>query len=482
MASTTGQKDNAVVEENRQPGTVDWQLQNCRFDDPVTLASYPLIRRLRSSAIEGYVSATSVYQGDSVDIKVSMDPPGAFTIDIYRMGYYGGMGGRHMGTLGPFTGRTQPVPMMTTERLRECEWESCTTFTVPDDWLSGVYLAKLVRNEFYGAQSYVIFIVKERRRSDVLWQLSDLTWQAYNRWPGNDSIYNDGTPNVWYGGPNVRVSFDRPYAKYCTIMDSPLSTGSGEFLLWEHPMAFWLEEQGYDVAYCSNVDLHQDTDVLDRCKVMLSVGHDEYWSREMFESVSRARDDGMSVGFFSGNSVYHEIEPYDATTTGDFTRAFGRRRLFDDEETLMGVESFGTGYGDWTVTQPDHWAFEGTGMEAGESIRGLIGWEYHGAPADVDGLEVVASGPVLQPPDPEPQGPPHSAVVYPGAKGNWVFNAGTIWWPEGLSCPPGHIPARHTVRPIKLDACPGTFGVDPRVQRITSNLLDRMIGESPRRW
>ena len=66
--------------------------------------------------------------------------------------------------------------------------------------------------------------------------------------------------------------------------------------------------------------------------------------------------------------------------------------------------------------------------------------------------------------------------------GNWVFNAGTIWWPEGLSCPPGHIPARHTVRPIKLDACPGTFGVDPRVQRITSNILDRMISESPRRW
>ena len=375
MTSTIGKRDNAVVEENRRNGTVDWQLQNCRFDDPVTLASYPLIRRLRSSAIEGFVSRTSVYQGDSIDLKVSLDPPGAFTVDIYRMGYYGGLGGRHMGRLGPFAGRTQPVPMMTNERLRECEWETCTTLTVPKDWPSGVYLGTLTRDEFYGAQSYIVFIVKERRKSDILWQLSDLTWQAYNRWPGNDSIYNDGTPNVWYGGRNVRVSFDRPYGKFCTVMDSSLSIGSGEFLLWEHPMAFWLEEQGYDVTYCSNVDLDQDPEVLDRSKVMLSVGHDEYWSREMFEAVSSARDDGMSVAFFSGNSVCHEIEHYDSTTTGDLARAFARRRLFDDEETLMGVKTFGTGYGDWTVTQPDHWLFEGTGMDAGDGIRGLIGWE-----------------------------------------------------------------------------------------------------------
>ena len=112
-------------------------------------------------------------------------------------------------------------------------------------------------------QSYIIFVVKEHRRSDVLCQVSDLTWQAYNKWPGNDSIYDDGTPNVWYTGPNVRVSFDRPYAKYCQVVDAPLSAGSGEFLLWEHPMVYWLEQQGYDVTYCSNLDLHLDSKILD---------------------------------------------------------------------------------------------------------------------------------------------------------------------------------------------------------------------------
>ena len=480
MDSSTHRRDGPVVEENRRPGTTEWQLRNCRFDDPITLASHPLVRRLRSSAIEGYASATSVYQGDGVDIVVSLDPPGSFVVHVYRMGYYGGAGGRHMLTLGPFEGRTQPVPMMTVERLRECQWESSVTLTIPSDWPSGVYLAKLAREEFYGPESYVVFIVKERRSSDIVWQVSDLTWQAYNKWPGNDSLYSDGTPEVWYSGPNVRVSFDRPYAKFCTIMDSTLSNGSGEFLLWEHPMAFWLEQQGYDVTYCSNLDLEQDPEVLSRCKVMLSVGHDEYWTRGMFERVRQARDGGMSIAFFSGNSVYHEIDVFESAD-GMPGRSFARKRRFDDEDSLMGVKSFGVGYGDWVVTRPEHWIFEGTGMGSGDAIPGLIGWEYHGAPAEIPGLEVVASGPLLQPPDPAERGPDHSAVVYPGTAGGWVFNAGTIWWPEGLACPPGHMPARHTVRPMTLDACPGTFGVDPRVQRISQNVLDRMILEAPRR-
>jgi hypothetical protein len=66
----------------------------------------------------------------------------------------------------------------------------------------------------------------------------------------------------------------------------------------------------------------------------------------------------------------------------------------------------------------------------------------------------------------------HTAVVFPGPKGNWVFNAGTIWWPEGLSRPPGHIPARHNTT--------GTFGPDERVEQITRNVLDRFIRESKR--
>jgi hypothetical protein len=106
-------------------------------------------------------------------------------------------------------------------------------------------------------------------------------------------------------GP-ANVSFDRPYAIYWNGFPAgfePLTNGSGEFLLLEHPLSFWLEKQGYDVTYVSNVDTHADGEGLLRGKVFLSVGHDEYWTAEMFANVTRARDAGVSLAFLSGNAV-----------------------------------------------------------------------------------------------------------------------------------------------------------------------------------
>lgn len=472
-SATSTVTDNRVVAENRRAGTLEWQLQWTKFDDVPALAGYPMIRRLRSSSIEGYASTTSLYPGESLTFHVSADPPGDIHIDFYRMGYYNGAGGRLAGSGGPFSAGTQPVPMMTLERLRTCDWDITADFTIPDDWCSGIYLAKLGRTDKPGWQSYVPFAVKTREATDLLVQVSDLTWQAYNKWPANDSIYDDGSGPVWYSGPNVRVSLDRPFARYCQILDAPLSIGSGEFLLWEHPLVFWLEAQGYDVGYCSNLDLHLDSKVLDRTKALVSVAHDEYWSRDMFDNALAAREDGLSIAFLSGNAVYHEIEFYDSETTGEPCRAFARRELMGDEERLMGSKSYGSAAGDWIVTKADHWIYEGTGLDNGDTIPGLIGWEYHGPPyADIEGLEVVAESDLYPPSHRSNPSQRHGAVVYPCPKGNWVFNAGTIWWPEGLSQPPGHIPAR-TGRS-------GPLGVDSRVQQITRNVLDRMITDSPR--
>jgi hypothetical protein len=102
-------------------------------------------------------------------------------------------------------------------------------------------------------------------------------------------------------------------------------------------------------------------------------------------------------------------------------------------------------------------------MKEGDSIPGLVGWEWHGEPAPIPGLEVVASGKTTSP---RAEGT-YTATIYPAPKGNFVFNAATIWWADGLSQPPGYVrPAVYT-RPQ---------GPDPRVQRITRNLLDRMRG------
>jgi hypothetical protein len=467
---TTGRN---IFDENKLPGTLDWQLQWTRFDPVQALAASPLVRNLRSSTAEGFGSKTSVYPGESLDFCVSLDPAGEVTFDFYRLGYYDGLGGRHVKTIGPFEGEPQPVPMMTTERLRECDWARTVTFEVPEDWVSGVYLAKLTRDQEPGFQSYIVFVVKSREPSDLLVQVSDITWQAYNKWPANDSIYDDGSGPVWYSGPNVRVSFNRPYAKYCQILDAPLSVGSGEFLLWEHPLAFWLEAEGYDVAYCSNLDLHNDPEVLDRATTFLSVAHDEYWSRPMYDAVMTARDAGMSLAFLSGNAVYHEIQFYDSEIDGTPCRSFARKQRFTDEDLLMGTKSYGSAAGDWLVTKPDHWIYAETGLTEGDRIPGLIGWEYHGTPADIPGLEVVAASELFPRSHRSNPKQDHAAVVFPCEKGNWVFNAGTIWWSEGLSQPPGHIPAR-TGRS-------GPQGVSAQVQQITRNVLNRMIEDSPRK-
>ena len=196
----------------------------------------------------------------------------------------------------------QPDPGIGEERRRECLWEVTTEYVIPKDWVSGVYVGKLTcqKTKF---QSYLVFILRDDRNADYLFQCSDLTWQAYNRWPTSFALYDNGT-NPWYCGPGVTVSFDRPYGKYCQIVDAPLSTGSGSWFLWEFPMAFWMESKGYDVSYISNLDTHCDPQGLLRTKGFLSVGHDEYYSIEMYRNLLAAREAGVSLGFFSGDTCW----------------------------------------------------------------------------------------------------------------------------------------------------------------------------------
>jgi hypothetical protein len=400
-------------------------------------------------------------------------------MDVYRLGHYQGHGGRKVMSLGPFAGRPQPDPPVGPNRLRECAWEPAVSVVVPPEWTSGVYLAKLTAR-LEGLQSYVVFVVKDDRPCDFLFQCSDHTWNAYNRWPSQFALYDDGLKE-WYWGPDVRVSFDRPYGKYCQIFDAPLSTGSGEFLLWEFPLAYWMEQHGRDVSYISNTDTHLDPATLSRGRAFLSVGHDEYWTLEMYESVRRIVADGVNVAFFSGNALCGLVDLL-PSTGGRPGRAIERVGLFggiDDcaegfpemqrltrvgpsEALLIGARNKYpvTGGGDWTCRRPDHWIFEGTGMREGDGIPGLVGWEWHAEPADIPGLEVVASGPTAN----GTVAGHYDATIYPGPRGNWVFNASTIWWGDGLAAPPGYVRPKVYTEPK---------GPDPRVQRITANILDR---------
>ena len=494
LRGTGSMKKNPVADENSKPGTTDWQLTYIRSKDH------------RSASLEGYCSRTSVKAGEQIDVFISSEQDTEVTIDVYRMGYYGGKGGRYITRLGPFPISPQPTPPVAQHRLRECRWARTTAISIPNDWLSGVYLGKLsCRHHRY--ESYIIFVVRDDRMADIMFQTSDTTWNAYNKWPDDFSLYDSDLPRQAHSTRSW-VSYDRPYGKYPQVVDQPLSQGSGEFLLWEYPLCFWLEQHSYDVTYCSNVDTHADAKGLQRAKCFLSVGHDEYWTLDMYNNVKRAIENGLNVGFLSGNSVKWVIDIQPATNIQEVDSRTGLSRagmrletnpdpegnrfrtvyrlgrfggLSDEEKAkanyagpfaivgpneglLMGSRnpSVPNGSGDWIVRKPDHWIFEGTGMKEGEAIPGLVGWEHHGDPSNIQGLEVVAAGRTVNNGGKESES---AATVYPGPKGNWVFNAATIFWCIGLSKPPGLVPPySHFGRP---------HGEDERVQRITSNFLKR---------
>jgi len=255
-------------------------------------------------------------------------------------------------------------------------------------------------------------------------------------------------------------------------------------------LSFWLEQHGYDVSYISNVDTHADPAGLLRTKGFISMGHDEYWTVDMYDNVFKARDEGVNLAFLSANSVLCTV-PLVPSGKGTPNRALRREGWFmpyeegrELPENLINREGFtpnmgpdgaqlmgarwtppGRGSGDWTCAMPEHWLFEGTGMKKGDSVEGLVGWEWHGAPAmDLPGMQVVAEGETLI----NGENPGHyTATIYDGPRGNIVFNGATIWWANGLSSPPGHInPSRHGVT---------QQGPDKRVQQITHNLFQRII-------
>ncbi len=122
---------NKTVEENQKQGTVEWQLAHYKFDNIIGSG-------LRSPMLEGYASEVSVYPGENLQFLVSADPPRKFTIDIYRTGYYGGKGGRHIQKMGPLTAQTESTPRMGMERVRECAWKPAASLTIPLPWANWV--------------------------------------------------------------------------------------------------------------------------------------------------------------------------------------------------------------------------------------------------------------------------------------------------------------------------------------------------------
>src|SRR5438105_15702240 len=199
------------------------------------------------------------------------------------MGWYGGAGARQVMGAVMRAGVKQTIPTPDPVMgLVECHWTNPYTLTIPNntsdptDWMSGIYLAKLTAGTS-GKQSYIIFVVRDdARTSDLLFQSSVTTYQAYNSWGGRSLYYSDN------GVRPCKVSFNRPY----TLGPQPTSAagvGAGEFLTnlqpdyeteaggWEYNMVRFLEREGYDVSYCTDLDTHENGHLLLAHKGYLSV-------------------------------------------------------------------------------------------------------------------------------------------------------------------------------------------------------------------
>ena len=465
-----GPPDNVIVKENSLPGTTEW-LIDVKYDT----CSYPDHQFCRRPEIEGYASQMSLYPGDSIQFFVSTKPVSQFAIDIYRMGYYQGLGGNLKQHIGPLQGMIQQDPLPDpTSNFFECNWIESYKMAIPKDWLSGVYLCKLTTQPS-NHQSYIIFIVKDQREADFIFQCSDLTWQAYNRWPTWHSLY-DEAHSPWKGASGTtltRSSFDRPYALYVNLLPSafnPLSNGAGEFLLWEYPLSFWMEKEGYDVTYISNLDTDNDAEGLLRTKAFLSVGHDEYWTYQMVDNVKKARDHGVNLLFLSGNSVSGPVylEP-----SSDYreNRTMGRPAGIDlDDRGLMGSVSYGVGYCSFICKKPDHWLFDGTGMVMDDSIQNLVGWEYHGRPAgDQTSLLILGENAINNVGFGSKNPENWISTIYTTEQGNFVFNAGTCFWVQPLAKTPAYQDPMQMRKNIDFST------PDPRVIQMTKNLLSRSI-------
>ncbi len=203
--------------ENRLPGTDDWKLSNVA----------------NNQEIEGFASLTSVNAGDEISLFVNTADR-EYTLSIFRMGYYGGLGGRRMTPPIKLRGLSQRVASPDSQTgMAECEWRDPYIFRVPPDWMSGIYLVKLTGLSSL-RERYIIFVVRnDGRESDLMLQSTVTTYQAYNAFGGKSLYKTNSTGQT----PAVKVSFNRPYDD---------SDGAGLFLYWELDMIGFLEKEGYD--------------------------------------------------------------------------------------------------------------------------------------------------------------------------------------------------------------------------------------------
>src|SRR6202166_2578329 len=276
---------NPIESENCLPGNPDSQWDVSGAGDPT---------------VQGFATDISVNAGQTISFKINTDAS-AYTIEIYRMGYYAGMGARLITILSPSATLPQAQPACLNDAstgLVDCgNWAISGSWQVPANATSGIYFAHLVRSDT-GGDSHIVFVVRnDAGSSAVMFQTADESWEAYNGFDGA-SLY--GPSDVFDLTQRAyKVSYNRPFITRGFAAESATWVFGAEY-----PMVRWLERNGYDVCYFARVAAARFGSLILNHKLYLSVGHDEYWSGPHRNNVEAARNAGVNLAFFSGNEVF----------------------------------------------------------------------------------------------------------------------------------------------------------------------------------
>lgn len=410
------------------------------FLDSLTLRNRPMI--------EGYANCTAAKQGSPVEFKASVNRPGphTFHLEFYREGAER----EFQFATEEIPGSEQPVPPLA---YREgAGWP--TLFELPagltQNWKSGMYVAKLVSD--LNDSSFIPFVILEEEpgsTSDILFQFSTATYQAYNFWGGGS----------FYAGKDTVVSWDRPYSElwYGSWADG---TGAGQFYAFELPLVRWVEGRGYPVEYADNVSVNDTAFDIRPYRLFLSVGHDEYWYENARNRLEYTFRDTLhnNLAFLSANSCFWRVRepkpnpkrkmitqknccnlPYFDQWRGLVTNGVAAPR---PEASLIGVMYAGPNVRGRpaAVVNGSHWIFRGTGLATGDLfgfgekyLEGISGYERDLAfPSSPANLEILAAAKAEDQCGGDTLNSAQTAY-YQTAAGSEVFAAGGIQWSWGLA-------------------------------------------------
>ncbi len=441
--------------------------------------------------VEGYAGRVSYAPGEDLTLHMSTSAA-AFSVEIVRLGAKP----ESVWSSASVAGREHPLPEDASSH--GCRWPAAATVKIPAEWRSGYYHVsfrardgggKFTQRNTRTAEGSCYFVLRPAepgKASKILLQLSTHTYNAYNNWGGFSLYAYHGRG----GNQGHRVSYERP----------PLS----QFSNWEQPFVEWAERNGFTFDYAANGDLESHPEILKAYRLVLSVGHDEYWSASMRDNLEQFISDGGNVAFFSGNTCCWQVRTEDGgqaltcwkqnfhsdplyAVRGSYatlSSLWSHHLVTRPENQLTGVGFLWGGYhrshgqlmdasGAYTVHRPEHWLFTGTGLKRNDAFGGkdtIVGYECDGCelawkdglptPTHRDGtpdtFEVLGTAPAQWHPDDcqwydqWENGRKGHAVLGVYTRGGTVFTCGSTDWAHGLR------------------------GGDVIVDRITRNVLEKL--------